>query len=412
MVAYRIKQALVLFHLILAYPAFGQNQIIDLNKPVQLKPGLYRLDSILHFVSQQTGAVFSFNSKKLNTKQHINLKNGRVSLAKLLSLLRDEKGISAKVIENYIVISSLDVKKEEKKHFINTTVSQKKVEPGEMKRPQIQIPKTNKEKTPDQQEDSVIIKSGVNPLSKQEQQTQSSTTIADSTKAKNDQTQPLLPIAKQSFMPDDSTKRFTSKENYTEKNDTKKERKISRPKPPVNKASFFLKSGITVDESLYTGILAQAGIPLLYGTISANTNFCVSQVRYGIGSSFKINNELQLHFNFNLGDLEKSGKFSDSTKVKSPIAVKSQLTRFMIAAEFSPNRKLRIQIGPVFNHLKTNYFINSVPSDLHAFKENGDHLFYTINPPYVITNTYSPKSNSNLKTWVGLQVSILYFLKI
>lgn len=335
-----------------------------------------------------------------------------MSLAEILTLLKTEKAVSVKIIENYIIITPNDINHSDKKKPINLTASPRIIKPTNLKINQIQNLTADAKKNTDTIKISPNHTSlKIDSLPKQELKNENTITVVDSTKA-NNSIQPPSPIVKPTSNHVDSIKRSSSNVSLVKKeNSTQSEKKGSKPKLQINKASLFLKSGITVDESLYAGISAQVGIPLLYGTISANTNFCVSQIRYGLGTSFKINKELQLHFNFNLGDLQKSGQFGDSTRVKSPIAVKSQLTRFMIAAEFSLTKKLKIQIGPVFNHLKTNYFINSVPSDLHVFKENGDHLFYTINPPYVITNTYSPTSNSNLKTWVGLQVSILYFLK-
>jgi len=410
MVAYKTQRGIYLFILLISV-TFGQSQTLDTNKNIKLKPGSHRLDSLLLFASQQTGAVFSYNSKKINTHQHILLKDGIISITKILALLKEGNNVSIKIVENYIIITPTGIKHSDKKIPVKLAASPRVIDPSHLKINQIQNSTADAKNT-----DKVKIIPNydslkIDSIPKEELKNEDTTAFADSTKANHSTIQPLLPIAMPPSIPVDSEKKSATKAIPPKENSTRPEKKLSKPKPLTNKISFFLKSGIAVDESLYTGFLAQVGMPLLYGTISANTNFSVSQIRYGLGTSFKINNKLELHFNFNLGDLQRSGQFSDSSRTKFPIAVKSQLTRYMIAVEFSPSKKLKIQIGPVFNQLKTNYFINSVPSDLHIFKENGDHLFYTINPPYVITNTYSSTSSSNIKTWIGLQVNVLYFLK-
>lgn len=404
MAAYRINQ--VLIFLILACPAFGQNQVLDLNKEIRLKPGSIRLDSLLQSASQQTGAVFSYNSKKINTHQHIQLKDDLISLAKIFTLLKEEKGVSIKTLENYVIIPTY-IKQSGKKIPVKTAASQR-INSANFKISQSPTADINSNKVKTSTSSSSLK---IDSLPKQELKKKDETAITDSIKAGNGKVQNPSLTGNTVSTPSDSAKRTVLKKNSEKGNEKRPEKKISTPKSSATEGSLFLKFGIAIDESLYTGILAQVGIPLLYATVSANTNYSVSQIRYGLGTSFKIRNDLQLHFNFNVGDLQKSGLSIDSARVKFPVEVKSQLTRFMVAAEFSPNKKLKIQVGPVLDYLKTNYFINSIPSDLRTFRGNGDHLFYTLNPPYVITNTYSPTSNSNIKTWIGLQMSVLYFLK-
>lgn len=400
------------FFLLISCSTIGHSQTIDTNKNIRLKPGFHRLDSVLQFASQQTGVVFSYNSKKINTRQNILLKDGVVSLAQILERLKQEKGVSVKIIENYIVITSTETKASEKNTPANLGITKSKpaVDPNNLKPGRIQSSPVTSKTVGKIKPDSNYVLAKIDSLPIVAQKKIDTTSIVDSTSLTNGAIQPQQPIVKRAPTPIDSAKKLSPTANTASKKNPLPEKKVSKPKQATNKSPFFLKSGIVIDESLYLGAIAQIGFPLLYGTVSANTNFCVSQIRYGAGTSFKLNNKFQLHLNFNVGDLQKSGQFSDSSSTHVPITVKSQLTRVMIGLEHSVNKKIKIQFGLLFNNLKTNYLINSVPSDLHVFKESGDHLFYNINPPYVITNTYSPTSSSNIKTWLGLQVSVLYSL--
>jgi hypothetical protein len=397
-----------LFLLTFAYPVIGQDQDL-LKKVIRLKPGLTRLDSLLQFASQQTGVVFSFNSKKLDTHQHIRIKGGALNLDAILALLKEEKGFSIKIIENYIVINSTTTREAGKKIFLKSATPQQFVDHNKLKKVNIQNSITEKRNT-NTKENPTYTSPKTDSSLKQELKKEIAVIIMDSTKTNNVDNNPaaLSTIKPLPNNINDSTK-ITSTKVKSEKKVTNQKEKL--PKTPIKNTSFFLKPGISADESFLLGTLIQFGLPVFYGTVSANTNFNISQIRYGLGTSLKVNDNLRLHLNFNLGDLQKSGVISDSSAYdKFPITIKSKLNRIGIAAEFSLSKKLLVQVGPVFNQLKTNYFINSVPNSLRIFTGNGDKEFYTVNPPYLISNSYSSTSNSNIKTWVGLQVNLLYFL--
>lgn len=404
----RSCQAFFLFLLTFASPAIGQDQDL-LKKVIRLKPGLFRLDSLLQSASQQTGVVFSFNSKKLDTHQHVNIKSGILNLDKILALLKEEKGISIKIIENYIVINSTTTKEAEKKISLKSATPQRLVDLNRLKKVNIQNSIAEKKNT-DTKENPTYKSLKADSSLKQERKKEIAIVIIDSIKTNNidNNSAAHSAIKPSSNLPVDSSKKTVVTAKPEKKGPDKKEK---LRQTPIKKTSFFLKPAISADESFLLGTLIQIGLPVFYGTVSANTNFSISQIRYGLGTSLKINDNLRLHLNFNLGDLQKSSEVSDSSGYdKFPITIKSKLNRIGIAAEFSLSKKLLIQIGPMFNHLKTNYFINSLPSNLRIFKGNGDQQFYTITPPYLISNSYSNTSNSNVKTWVGLQINLLYFL--
>jgi len=179
---------------------------------------------------------------------------------------------------------------------------------------------------------------------------------------------------------------------------------------PPKSRSYFGRYGLSVDETTPLGLSAQVGLPYLFGSISVNTSFESSQFRYGLGTSVKIKEGLRLLLLFSQGNVNRSGQFPDSASTVYSIEVKSKLSRLTTAVEIPLNKKIKIQVGPMFNYLQTKYFINSQASSLQLFKSEGDHLFYAIRPPYVMTNTFSPTTNSNFKTWIGLQVNLLYTL--
>jgi hypothetical protein len=156
------------------------------------------------------------------------------------------------------------------------------------------------------------------------------------------------------------------------------------------------------------GIAIQGGWPIAYASVSVNSNLLAAQVRYGIGTSYKMSSWLRIHFVVNDGNISRSGSFSDTVGSRHPIAVKSNLLRVGLGAEIRLKNKFTVQVIPSFNQLSTNYSIDNASSDLSLFGKQGDNLFYAIKPPYVISNTFSPSSSSNVKTWIGVQLNLLY----
>lgn len=385
----------------LAFQAAAQQRSPENHQVIFLEPRKYRLDSLLTLAAKQTGLVFSYSPQALNVRQYMTLKSSKLEISTLLAWLKKE-GMTVKRIENYIVLSTAlkpkrvspplkAVTKESGKtpavqEAVNTIATTNKISPVKIVTPMIDTLKKLHDHAASKPSDSIAIQR---------------TRI----------TQPIQP--KDTLRLD--TIRSVDRQRKPDQTKNTAPQIASSPKPSpktTEKTSpFFIDSGMALDESSFVGLSVRTGIPLLYGTLSAHTNFSVSHVRYGLGTSIGLSRRLRLRFNFSRGDITKSGFYYDSTGSKFPIAAKSTLTRYSVALEFFRNKKISLQAGLVFNQLVTHYYINNAPATLSRFT-NGDHLFYTLYPPYLLSNTYSPTAVSNTKTWIGPELSVYYFIPI
>ncbi|MGC4022203.1 MAG: hypothetical protein QM734_09790 [Cyclobacteriaceae bacterium] len=370
-----VNRGLYLILLLILVSVNVNGQIIDLSKPIRVKSGLISLDSALRATSLQAGVVFSYNSKKINTKQRIDLGGNEFTLAQFLSQL-EKKDLKIKIIENYIVLSpriekTIEVKPKEKKL-------------ASIKPQQLKVI-TKQEKKRVQSEDDIHFE---NPRV----QASSQPTIE----------QLLVVTPKPKIKVNPSIIFAAPSKKETEK------KPAVKAKPKKAQLPYFGRYGLSADETTLLGAAGQFGFDYLFAVVSVNTSFESSQFRYGLGSSFNLNKNTKILLNFNLGNVERSGHFTDTSGVSNPIQVKSKLTRASIALEFPVAQRIKLQVGPLFNYLQTTYYINSQPSNLQQFNSEGDKLFYAIKAPYVITNTFSPNKDSNIKTWVGLQINLFY----
>jgi hypothetical protein len=414
MAAYRILQTLFLFLLVLAHPAFCQDQGLNLNKQIRLKPGLLRLDSLLQSASRQTKVVFSFNPKKIDTHSYVNIRNEVMNLVSLLALLKDKNGLAVKLMENYIVITSVSPKVEEKIYPIKKVLEPPISTTLRLDKTRIHDPMAKRDELMGHGIETMNVPSNVDSLSRQ-----LAKVVIDSikTQSADEQRQSImrLPV---SLPPIDSSKRKFAGIEKIEKKDAKQKNEVSQKiKPVTDKLYIFVKSGLSIDESSFLGVTAQVGVSSFYGTVSANTDFSVSQIRYGVGVSMRPSKKLRLHILGNMGSMYKSFSIDTSTSVlpspqRNSVTVKGMLARVGISVEFPIAQKWVVQVGPYFNFLQTTYFINTLRGNLSTIRvaSDGDQAFYTMKPPYLIGNTYSATSDSNLKTWIGVQVSVLYRL--
>ncbi|GHM99465.1 hypothetical protein WSM22_09550 [Cytophagales bacterium WSM2-2] len=160
---------------------------------------------------------------------------------------------------------------------------------------------------------------------------------------------------------------------------------------------FFANIGYSFDEIFPTGIVSHVGFSPLYATISFNTNFEISQVRLGFGSSIRMSEKIRLHLNASFGTLAKTLTVAD-TLGSHLVTLKSNLARVGLASEFLLTGRTRLQLGLQLNYLNTDY--NS-----HSALIVGDVSRYqTISLPYTISNTFT------YKTWIGCQVSVTHVI--
>ncbi|HLZ15913.1 MAG TPA: hypothetical protein VKQ08_02690 [Cyclobacteriaceae bacterium] len=392
---------ILLFILIRSCLTFAQDQFI--NKEIYLRTGSFRLDSLLANITQQTGVVFSYNARKFDSYRPIHITPGIKDLRVLLEVLK-EKGFSIKVMENYVVIAAAS------KDPMKNKLQQRLASIGkakELKDPQRQLSVPLPKVIPVAQRMS--MRDSIPKPS-----TKIDSALATERDASADTLMPRSSLLEKKIQKDSvlSVEPHMEVQITTPLTDHAKAKRptvLMRSIPKFSlKRNLFVKSGVTLDESSFMGVAVQTGLPFAYVTLSVNSNLLATHVRYGVGTSIRLKSWLRLHLVINNGSVSRSGFFTDSLGNRFPIAVKSNLLRFGLGVEFRMKGKFTVQAISNFSQLTTSYFINHAPSDLSFFSNAGDRLFYTIVPPYVMSNTFTPNSDSNVKTWIGVQLNFLY----
>lgn len=378
MAVYRIWK-LFLFPLFFLACEDAGAQVIGLSKSIGLSAGFVSLDSVLRIASKQAGVVFSYNSKKINGKQRVNW-GSTVTLAQLLNRL-EQHGLKIKIIENYIVLAPHADQNPstiiEESESLTTSPTIRKI-----KNPQ--ETKSRAGDTPIRGRDAAVGGVAFNKFK------------LDSFPVVK--TLAPLHVAKLKGLKIVSAQSVRKSKTIDEK--------AKKSKAPT----YFGQCGLSIDETTPLGATFQFGFPWLFASLSGNTSFSSSQFRFGLGTSIKATDKTRIVLNFSYGNVERSGQFRDTMDVTNSIRVRSSLTRASVALEFPITKKLKVQVGPLFNFLQTSYYINSRLSSLQLFEAHGDQLFYAIKPPYLITNTFSPTRDSNTKTWIGFQVNFYYMI--
>lgn len=371
-------------------------------KKITLKKGLIRLDSAMAIVKKQAGVIFSFNPRRLDPRQKIYIKSTTKTLSDFINILKAETKVSVKIIENYVVIgsSSKNTTKIAVEDAPIVTVTQKKIIEQEKQEKElaVSLKKEETKRITDSLKlvaalDSAHVSDSLYQLSKDTLTQTGSDTIKSQ-----------IPS---SLMPSDSIQSDTAIVNNPIKPDTTNAVK-PKPKKVRKKPNPFLKVGLGIDDSSFLGAGIQIGIPIVYATLSGNTNFEASHFRYGIGTSIKLNTNIRLHIGANTGNVNREGYFTDVNGDRYPIAVESKFHRIGAGLEFRLQNKFSMQVIPQYNYLTNDYFIDNQPSSLEIFGDAGDEIFHTIKPLYVISDTFSSNTNSNVKTWIGVQVNLLY----
>jgi hypothetical protein len=387
-------------------------------KEIQLDPKkTYTLQSITREIQQQTGISFSYNAARINPDRKIRMKTDRITVAQLLSSIRKKAGIGYKIIS--------------KTHIIYVESGKKKIagKKGHVR-------KSRPSSSNAQDNPETVMR----PVGHDSTVGQQIVIIGDSS------------VMNYYFSGGGSSGggyggdvlvKYPVMIDATEDEEFEEEREynISRNTSKGNvygsaEAVTFLKSnvlfaaGILADETYYLNPTVRAGFDFLYGTVSYNVG-PFPHWRFGIGGSAKVNDNWTLHVGINTGssifqnyniqtfDTIVQPQPPDTfvppviIETNTPLVVKSKLTRFSVSAEWNLGRGFTLGGGLILNRMKTDYSSNGNPVTLNNFLPVGydaDSKYRTIKPPYLLGNTYNGNSSSNVKTWIGLQVSLMYRL--
>jgi hypothetical protein len=377
----------------------------------------YTLQSLTREIQRQTGISFSYNAARIDPHTKIRVSD-KLTVEQVLSSIRRKTGIGYKVISNA--------------HIIYT-------EPLNKKRSKVKGKKRELHKQDTRQPADYYDNIALRPIGRDSVIGQQIIIVGDSSVAGYyfsgsggsgasyaGDAQIKYPVLFDETDDEEIDEYQDEPGYYTSKGSVKGESEALN----YLKRSAFVAAGISADEVYYFDPTFRAGFDFLYGTVSYNTG-TYPHWRYGIGSSARLNDNWRLHLNINTGQ-NIAERYSiqnfdtippsqpDTTEdpiiieTNTPLLVRSKLTRFTLSAEWNMGRGFMLSAGVTLNHLKTNYSSNGNPvtlSNLLPIGYDADQKYQTIDPPYLLGNTYSGNQSSNVKVWLGLQLMLIYRLK-
>lgn len=344
---------------------------INLQKRISIPAYAIQLDSLLHVITRQSGAKFSINTRKFPASKSIVIKDHRPTIGSLLQLIKQTTGAYYATLGDHIIL--LDNPPPSKKNTTST-----------VNKRNIPAPK------------NIVVKSKPPaPVKK--------APLIDTTPAPT----PSLPILPPK--PDTTVKQPLPVDQPPVRK--KPATTNNKPEPPANddkeRSGFlnelFVKAGVSADDLFYGNATIQIGHPYFYGIASYSTNFNISGFRYGIGASIPLSDLWKLHLQVTTGNL--SSKYDTLTLHWE---YKTKLHRAGLIAETDLGEHFKIQFGPVFNLMKLTFYRNGQKMAPSLPAEYIERKFDLLKPVYTFTNTFSPSVATSTKSWLGLQVSLIY----
>jgi hypothetical protein len=400
--------------------AFAQKPDPMFYKEIQLTHKPYTLHSLSREMQRQSGITFSYNAAKVSANTKIRLRNDKLTVEQLLTLIRKKSGINYKIVSSSHIVyiegpkkKGLFARKKEKK-------KPETVKNAVVKKPAQQVPA----KQP------VVVRA---PAAADTAGPLRLVIIGDSSLAMayyfsggsnsggayTGSGTPKAPDADTWADPYMDLNAPANAKGYTD-----------------NKTVTFFKKnllfalGASVDELYYFNPTVRAGFSFLYGTISYNLG-STTEWRYGLGTSARISDKWNMHLSFTTGR-KINGDYNlittdttilpdpDSllppqvitTNTNNPIRVQSRLSRFSLILEYQITKDVTLSGGATLNYLTTSYTNNGQPVRFNDFvnstSTDPDKDFRIIKPPYLLGNSYDGNSSSNNKMWIGLQLSLFY----
>ncbi|MCW3465241.1 hypothetical protein [Chitinophaga nivalis] len=170
----------------------------------------------------------------------------------------------------------------------------------------------------------------------------------------------------------------------------------------------FIKAGVAGSESFYVSPELQAGIPLLYGIINYSTNFQLSFVRYGAGTSIRLSDDWRLQLMATTGRMERSFDTAGIYDRK----VKIELHKLAFMTEKKTNGPFVFQFGVSFNLMHTIYYRYGMLSAPYVSEWDADRKYHFFKPPYYIGPSYTGGDQRTIKMWLGIQAGVFYRLNL
>jgi len=424
--AIKLTYIAVCLFLLLGFPkdAIAQTGNPMLYKEIHLAQKSYTVLALTQEMQRQTGITFSYDAAKINAQKKIKIKQGNLTAISLLNLIKKRSGISYKLINNAHIIYKFGI-------------GQKKTKP-----------KKTKKKTPT----AVTINN--RPVLKED-------IHLDDEKASVDDDEPQQVIVVgdsavaayyyaggggggygggsggyKEYTIQQAARFPTNSMSSWDNLDNNASGSFGSSWNSSNAISFFKNNGLvelgfSMDETYYFNPTARLGFHFLYGTVAYNLG-AYPHVRYGIGTAARISERFRFHIDVTSGKPQTKGftainidtirtpqpgndsaiDISFETR-ETPFVVSSKLSRVALSVAWEINDNFSISGGLIFNHLRTNYTSNNRSvnlSDILPIGVDADMKYRSIDPPYLLINSYSANKSANSKVWLGLQLTLMYRL--
>ncbi len=406
---YKFRLTLFVSFLLCANAFAQPKKAFDFNQSITVPGNSVRLDSLLKNISHQTGFIFSYNTRKINHALRFSFSSKSYSLEELLTKIKEKTGLDYSITDHHIILKSIRLqasplkvpsaalaenKKDKSLHVINSKTA-----------PVQQIDSSKKEIV---KSISVNNNNSEQPLLKDEEIPKKVLSI------KNENKDSVKPAELKNQTRNDQT---VVDKAQSIKKDSLKKKNTTPSKPVANQktkqySAFQIKTGITADETLYLGPALQFGVRSIYAMVYYKTDFKIGLFSWGLGTSFKLSKNLNLDLQVTTGNVRKlydsAYQVSYDSGTVNPgalhrgITTQSNLTKVMFLIEKKISPRFVLQGGVTYNLLTTRYSdppLSDVGKTLCAIK-----------PPYLINNSTNARGDSNVKSWIGVQVNLLYII--
>lgn len=389
----------------LSFAATGQQVSPMFYKEILLTPKRYTLQALTEEMQAQSGISFSYNAESIDPATKIKIKSDRITVAELLALIKKKTGISYKIISKTHII-----------YQAPATRKKKAAKKGKAKHAPTASEKTNT---------TVVLSATDEAADRTDIPGQ-----AAATNILNDSAGNIAGLAGDSTPvvhynsgggggggggSSDEEERQLRPSHIPER----KWRRGTASSGDNNILQFFgnnllMAAGASVDETFYFNPTVKLGFKFLYGIASYNLGGGAATWRYGLGGSAAVDEHWSLHAVITTGQSVSKDygiPAADTSIPDIPLTATSKLTRYGISIHYNFGGGLAIEAGTTFNSLKTNYTSNGHPvtlSDILPIGYDADKKYPGIKPPYTLGNSYTGNSTGNTKTWLGIQLTLLY----
>ncbi|WP_078671392.1 hypothetical protein [Chitinophaga eiseniae] len=330
-----------------------------------------RFDDLLEDIQEQTGFLFSIDTRRFPPGATIRLQRGRYKVQKLLQLLHHKAGMDFQTVGNHIVVTD--------------------------------NPKTSRRPSPRsiRQQPPVII-----PLEK----IQTAVLPAMSSPELSLPRIPAhYPVPQKQHLPDTILIRadtaITGRGNHGSPPAPAATNKRNIPLPPMG--GLYFGAGWNIDDFSFINLFAAAGYKRLHLTAAVALKQEVAMVRLGAGTQVPLSDNTDLSASILLSRLSRSFTTPDTIK-NTKVAVTGNWIQTNATIVRRLTSRLSIQAGITFNMLFRRYYENDKMTAPMLEKEAFIHTYGLVAPLLNLHDSYHPQRATSTAIWIGIQAGIIY----